>query len=162
MSMASSCFCPPKHALSISRPNRTFLRATPHDFAPRLPSFCFIPSSCRSVSTAVTPLKVHASSTVPLMDSSPSKASSSVPTVVEVDVGNRSYPIYVGSGLLDRPELLQMHIHGKRVLIVTNTTVSALYLDKTISALTCGNPNVRVESVILPDGEQFKNIVGVL
>ncbi|VFQ63752.1 unnamed protein product [Cuscuta campestris] len=155
--MASSCFCPPKHALSISRPNRTFLGATPHDFAPRLPS-CFIPSSCRSVSTAVTPLKVQANSAVPLMDLSLSKASSSVPTVVEVDVGNHSYPIYIGSGLLDRPELLQRHIHGKRVLIVTNTTVAALYLDKTISVLTCGNPSVGVESVILPDGEQFKNI----
>lgn len=51
------------------------------------------------------------------------------------------------------------HIHGKRVLVVTNTTIAPLYLDKVISALTVGNPNVSVESVILPDGEQYKNMV---
>lgn len=92
------------------------------------------------------------------MDHSSSKASSQAPTVVEVDLGTRSYPIYIGAGLLDQPDLLQRHIHGKRVLVVTNTTVAPLYLDKTISALTDGNPNVTVESVILPDGEQFKNM----
>lgn len=54
------------------------------------------------------------------------------------------------------------HIHGKQVLVVTNTTVAPLYLDKTIWALTEGNPNVKVESVILPDGEKFKNMVSVL
>ncbi|KAL6580759.1 hypothetical protein OROMI_006682 [Orobanche minor] len=51
-----------------------------------------------------------------------------------------------------------MHVHGKQVLVVTNTTIAPLYLDKTIWALTDGNPNVKVESVILPDGEQFKNM----
>lgn len=51
------------------------------------------------------------------------------------------------------------HIHGKKVLVVTNTTVAPLYLDKTISALTDGNPNITVETVILPDGEKFKDMV---
>lgn len=46
--------------------------------------------------------------------------------------------------------------------MVTNTTIAPLYLDKTISALTDGNPNVTVESVILPDGEQFKDMVSIL
>ncbi|KAL6579081.1 hypothetical protein OROMI_009297 [Orobanche minor] len=50
------------------------------------------------------------------------------------------------------------HVDGKQVLVVTNTTIAPLYLDKTIWALTDGNPNVKVESVILPDGEQFKNM----
>lgn len=43
--------------------------------------------------------------------------------------------------------------------MVTNTKVAPLYLDKVIHALTVGNPNVSVESVILPDGEQYKNMV---
>lgn len=43
--------------------------------------------------------------------------------------------------------------------MVTNTKVAPLYLDKVINALTVGNPNVSVESVILPDGEQYKNMV---
>uniref|UniRef100_A0A6N2NAC1 3-dehydroquinate synthase, chloroplastic n=1 Tax=Salix viminalis TaxID=40686 RepID=A0A6N2NAC1_SALVM len=77
---------------------------------------------------------------------------------VKVDLGNRSYPIYIGSGLLDQPELLQKHVHGKRVLVVTNSTVAPLYLDKVVDALTRGNPNVTVDSVILPDGEKYKNM----
>lgn len=51
------------------------------------------------------------------------------------------------------------HVHGKRVLVVTNKTVAPLYLDKVVDALTRGNPNVSVESVILPDGEQYKDMV---
>lgn len=78
--------------------------------------------------------------------------------IVDVDLGNRSYPIYIGSGLLDQPNLLQRHVKGKRVLVVTNTTVAPLYLQKVINALTYENPNVSVESVILPDGEQYKNM----
>ncbi|MCL7046910.1 hypothetical protein MKW94_015438 [Papaver nudicaule] len=80
------------------------------------------------------------------------------PVTVDVDLGNRSYPIYIGSGLLDQPDLLQRHVHGKRVLVVTNTTVAPLYLDKVISALTHGNSSISVESVILPDGEKYKNM----
>ena len=49
---------------------------------------------------------------------------------VTVDLGDRSYPIYIGPGLLERGELLRQHIPGKRVLIVTNETVAPLYLDK--------------------------------
>jgi len=54
------------------------------------------------------------------------------------------------------------HVHGKRVLVVTNKTVAPLYLDKVVDALTRGNPNVSVESVILPDGEQYKDMVGLV
>ncbi|XP_068646806.1 3-dehydroquinate synthase, chloroplastic isoform X3 [Aristolochia californica] len=81
-----------------------------------------------------------------------------VSTVVDVDLGNRSYPIYIGSGLLEEHDLLQRHVHGKRVLVVTNTTVAPLYLDKVVTALTSGNSSVSVESVILPDGEKYKEM----
>ncbi|KAL6993415.1 3-dehydroquinate synthase [Sarracenia purpurea var. burkii] len=103
-------------------------------------------------------MRVRASSTAPVMDQKSSKTSSAVPTIVDVDLGNRSYPIYIGSGLLDQPDLLQRHVHGKRILVVTNTTIEPMYLDKVVSALTHGNPNVSVESVILPDGEKYKNM----
>lgn len=101
--------------------------------------------------------RVVASSTQ-TMDPSPSKTSSKDPTIVEVDLGNRSYPIYIGAGLLDEPGLLQRHVHGKRVLVVTNTTIAPIYLDKVVHALTYKNVNVTVESVILPDGEKYKNM----
>ena len=51
-------------------------------------------------------------------------------TVVDVPLGDRSYPIYIGNGLLDRGDLLQQHIPGKRVLIVTNETIAPLYLQR--------------------------------
>ncbi|KAE9606627.1 hypothetical protein Lal_00026133 [Lupinus albus] len=93
-----------------------------------------------------------------VMNPSLSKTDSAVPTTVDVDLGDRSYPIYIGSGLLHQPHLLQRHVHGRRVLVVTNTTVAPLYLDKVVHALTTENQNVSVESVILPDGEQYKNM----
>ncbi|KAK8606719.1 hypothetical protein V6N13_052481 [Hibiscus sabdariffa] len=93
-----------------------------------------------------------------VMDQSVGERTSAAPTIVEVDLGNRSYPIYIGSGLLDQHQLLQKHVHGKKVIVVTNTTIAPLYLDKVVDALTRGNPNVSVENVILPDGEKYKNM----
>lgn len=42
---------------------------------------------------------------------------------------------------------------------MTNTTVAPLYLDKVIHALTYENSNISVESVVLPDGEKYKEMV---
>lgn len=71
-----------------------------------------------------------------------------------VDLGDRSYPIFIGSGLLSDPSLYSPYIKSKQVLIVTNTTVAPLYLEQVQSALT----NYQVDVVVLPDGEQYKNL----
>ena len=71
-----------------------------------------------------------------------------------LDLGDRSYPIYIGAGLLDQVKLLTPHIAGTRVAIVTNETVAALYLPKLRSLLASFQP---VEAV-LPDGEQHKTL----
>lgn len=71
-----------------------------------------------------------------------------------LDLGERSYPIYIGSGLLGQTELLKKHVVGSRVAIVTNETVAPLYLSKVRSHLSMLKP---VE-VILPDGEQYKTL----
>lgn len=63
--------------------------------------------------------------------------------------------------LIDFVVRINRHVHGKRVLVVTNCTVAPLYLDKVVDALTRGNPNVSVDSVILPDGEKYKDMVGI-
>ena len=73
---------------------------------------------------------------------------------LNVDLGDRSYPIYIGVGLLSQPELFAKHITGKQVLIVSNETVAPLYLDATLAALT----QFDCQSVVLPDGEQYKNL----
>jgi 3-dehydroquinate synthase len=71
-----------------------------------------------------------------------------------VDLGERSYPIYIGSGLLGQAELFTRHIKSKQVLVVTNTTVAPLFL----TALMNNLHDYTVEQVVLPDGEQFKTL----
>lgn len=71
-----------------------------------------------------------------------------------VQLDDRSYPIYIGSGLLSRPELFAQHIKSKQVLVVTNETIAPLYLDVILKNLL----GYIVETVILPDGEQYKTL----
>lgn len=73
---------------------------------------------------------------------------------LQVDLGDRSYPIHIGADLLGNPDLLLPGIAGSEVLVVTNETVAPLYLDKLLAAL----PGKRVDSLILPDGERFKTL----
>jgi len=72
-----------------------------------------------------------------------------------VELGERSYPIHIGSGLIDRADLILPHLAQKRVAIVTNTTVGPLYLDRLATALK--NAGVEVLPIVLPDGEAYKN-----
>jgi 3-dehydroquinate synthase len=69
-----------------------------------------------------------------------------------VDLGERSYPIYIGPGLLANAELFRRHLAGQQVAIVTNETVAPLYLSSLQQALG----GLQVATVILPDGESFK------
>jgi 3-dehydroquinate synthase len=75
---------------------------------------------------------------------------------MNVELGERSYPILIGRGLLDDPALLARHVGGGgKVAIVTNTTVAPLYLDKVASPLRAAGREV--VPIILPDGEEYKN-----
>lgn len=73
---------------------------------------------------------------------------------LKVDLGDRSYPIYIGQQLLGNPEWVKPHIRGKQVLIVTNETVAPLYLDKALAMFS----DYQTEKVVLPDGEKYKNL----
>jgi 3-dehydroquinate synthase len=73
---------------------------------------------------------------------------------LQVALNDKGYPIYIGTGLLRQKELLVKHIKSKQVLIVTNTTISPLYLDDVIKCLQ----GFQVEVIELPDGEQYKNL----
>jgi len=75
--------------------------------------------------------------------------------------GQRDYPIYIGSELVkERGDLLRKHIKGETVLIVTNETVAPLYLEKVKESLllSSSSKSLRIESVVLPDGEEHKNL----
>jgi 3-dehydroquinate synthase len=71
---------------------------------------------------------------------------------LQVELGERSYPIYIGAGLLGRTDLLAPHIVGRQVAIVTNETVAPLYLGTLKAALA----SYAVTPIVLPDGEAFK------
>jgi 3-dehydroquinate synthase len=72
-----------------------------------------------------------------------------------VELGDRAYPIHIGPGLLDRADLVLPHLIQKRAVIVTNTTVGPLYLERFTAALRTAG--VQVEAIVLPDGEVYKN-----
>jgi 3-dehydroquinate synthase len=69
-----------------------------------------------------------------------------------VDLGERSYPIYIGTGLLEQHELLATHLAGRQIAIVTNETIAPLYLERVRSGLA----GFEVTPIVLPDGEVFK------
>jgi len=77
----------------------------------------------------------------------------SVSKKVQVQLGDRSYPIYIGSGEIQRADIAS-HICGKKVLIVSNETIAPLYLDFVEKQLS----GLQVDKVILADGEQYKNL----
>ncbi|MFD2231590.1 3-dehydroquinate synthase [Alkalimarinus sediminis] len=71
-----------------------------------------------------------------------------------VELGERSYPIFIGQGLLDQPDLVAPYVAGSQVMIVTNETVAPLYLERT-QAMFAG---FDLSVTVLPDGEQYKNL----
>ena len=71
-----------------------------------------------------------------------------------VDLGDRSYPIHIGSGLLEKSELIQEHIKGKTTAIVSNETVAPLYLNA-LHQVVASYTNT---DIILPDGEKYKTL----
>ncbi len=68
-----------------------------------------------------------------------------------VQLGDRSYPIMIGEGLLEARDLTHF-VAGSQVMLVTNDTVAPLYLERARGCF----PGKQVHSVILPDGERFK------
>ena len=71
---------------------------------------------------------------------------------LQVDLGERSYPIHIGADLLSKAELFAPHIAGKQVAIVTNETVAPLYLERLTQTLA----GYKIQPIVLPDGESFK------
>ncbi|MDL2058725.1 3-dehydroquinate synthase [Mesosutterella sp. AGMB02718] len=76
----------------------------------------------------------------------------------EVNLGARSYPILTGPGLLEQAGAWVGKLNPTRIVIVTNETVQPLYLERLAASCRGIAP---VSSVILPDGERFKNFSSV-
>ncbi len=82
---------------------------------------------------------------------------------IDVDLGERSYPIYIGAGLFNDPayfsQLIKLDkspVFKQNVVVISNVTVAPLYADQIVKqyqTLGC-----QVELMVLPDGEQYKNL----
>jgi len=71
-----------------------------------------------------------------------------------VELGDRSYPILIGAGLLARRDLLERHVPGADLLLVSNVTVAPLYAGMLQKSLA----GRRIVEAILPDGESHKTL----
>ncbi|MDE8558306.1 3-dehydroquinate synthase [Pantoea vagans] len=75
---------------------------------------------------------------------------------ITVSLGERSYPITIAAGLFNDPASFWPLTAGENAMVVTNQTLAPLYLDQLTARLTAAG--VKVDQVILPDGEQYKTL----
>jgi 3-dehydroquinate synthase len=73
---------------------------------------------------------------------------------LRVALGERSYSIHIGAGLLDLSELYRPHLAGGSAAVITNEVVAPLYLKRISKALEAAG--ARVTEIIVEDGEQSK------
>jgi 3-dehydroquinate synthase len=74
---------------------------------------------------------------------------------LRVALGERSYPIHIGAGIVGDDALYGPHLRGGTAAIVTNATVAALYLAAVRGALE--RRGAKVTSLLVPDGEAAKS-----
>ncbi len=73
---------------------------------------------------------------------------------LQVSLGERSYPIHIGPGLIARSGFLAACVPGHDVLLVSNETVAPLYLEAAVEGLA----GKRVRTLVIPDGESHKTL----
>lgn len=78
----------------------------------------------------------------------------STTNTVNVALGARAYPIWIGAGLLGDAARWRSAIRGRHVLVVTNTTIAPLYLDR----VRAGLEGLKHSTLTLPDGETHKTL----
>ncbi len=74
---------------------------------------------------------------------------------VTIDLGDRSYPIFIGTNLLDNSALFLPYINSRRVFIISNEIVAPLYLEQVKKTL---GDACDIHQYILPDGEATKTL----
>ncbi|GAB4361657.1 MAG: 3-dehydroquinate synthase [Methylohalobius crimeensis] len=85
------------------------------------------------------------------------RASAHPLNTLSIDLGERSYPIYIGTGLLEQASLINRHVSARQAMVVTNEVVAPLYLNKVMDGL---DVPAKV-SLVLPDGEAHKTLATV-
>ena len=75
-------------------------------------------------------------------------------STLQLDLGQESYPIHIGPGLLKDSALMKAPVRSRRAMIVSNQAVADIYLDRVLSSLS----DLTVDVHLMPDGEQFKTL----
>ena len=75
-------------------------------------------------------------------------------TVLNVELGERSYPIHIGAGLLDDGALFTSLVKAEQVMVLSNEVVAPLYMDRVRAHFSAR----RCETLVLPDGEAHKTL----
>ena len=81
------------------------------------------------------------------------------PTLRSIDValGQRSYPVWIGPGLLDDRARWRAMLRGRHALVISNTTVAPLYLER----VAAGLEGLQWSAFLLDDGEAHKTFDNV-
>jgi 3-dehydroquinate synthase len=79
------------------------------------------------------------------------------PETIDVTLGERSYPVWIGRGLLDDHARWRAAIRGRHVLVTSNRTVAPLYLERVARGLD----GLTWSSFLLDDGEAHKTFANV-
>ena len=74
---------------------------------------------------------------------------------VDIDLGERRYPIHVGAGIIGERALFAPHVRDRHAFVITNATVAPLYLDRLRPALADASG---VDTHVIADGEQHKTL----
>jgi len=112
-----------------------------------------IDTSGRQVKSIVAALKQKLTRGQPVAKCADGCESAVVDTL-EVALGERSYPIYIGAGLLDDSDLLRRTVSARQIAIVTNDVVAPLYAERVQRAFE----DRETRTIVLPDGEQHKTL----
>ncbi len=114
----------------------------------RSPRFTRLPPRPRPAQFA---RRVHRINSVPMTSQ---QHSASRTQQVDIDLGDRSYGILIGAGVLDAPQSYANLPRAASAMVVTNTTVAPLYRERLVGALKPTYPVIH--TVVLPDGEAHK------
>ena len=82
---------------------------------------------------------------------------------VQVGLADRSYPIWIGEGLLGQPDIWRDALRAGRpgrVVVVSNEVVMPLYGQRVLDAL--GSLGCQTSQVVLPDGESHKDMASLM
>lgn len=74
---------------------------------------------------------------------------------LSVSLGDRSYPIHIGAGLLDNVKLFPQQLLRGKAVVITNQTIAPLYLERVLTTLR--SAGAQCIPVVLPDGEAYKS-----